>query len=85
MDDGRVNAGWVKRRARNIDRQLKHASATNLPANVRHSLERERAALKSTAEHNAIKKRRSKMIARYHMVRFFGSHIGLTFATMSSC
>jgi hypothetical protein len=64
--------GWAKKRVRTIERQLKHASASALPANVRNDLERELASLKSTVDTTTVKRQRSKMVSKYHMVRFFG-------------
>lgn len=61
---------WSRKRARNIDRLLKKNQ--DLPANVRNDLERELAALKTTASDKVFQKKRSAMISRYHMVRFFG-------------
>lgn len=61
---------WSKKRARTIDRLLKRNQ--DLPANVRNDLERELAALKTTVSDKAHQKKRSAMISKYHMVRFFG-------------
>ncbi|CAM1505533.1 Fc.00g111700.m01.CDS01 [Cosmosporella sp. VM-42] len=60
---------WAKKRSRTIDRLLKRNQ--ELPANVRNDLERELAALKSTVSDKAFQRKRSAMISKYHMVRFF--------------
>lgn len=60
----------AKKRARAIERALRRNE--NLPADVRSNLERELASQKQMAEDRAYRKKRSTMISRYHMVRFFG-------------
>ncbi|KAH8737756.1 hypothetical protein BGZ61DRAFT_582842 [Ilyonectria robusta] len=60
---------WARKRARNIDRLLQRNQ--DLPANVRNDLERELAAHKTTVTDKAFQKKRSAMIGKYHMVRFF--------------
>lgn len=60
---------WARKRARNIDRLLQRNQ--DLPANVRNDLERELAAHKTTVTDRAFQKKRSAMIGKYHMVRFF--------------
>ncbi|UNI14343.1 rRNA-processing protein efg1 [Purpureocillium takamizusanense] len=60
---------FAKKRVRNIQRLLQ--SKADLPANVRNDLERELAALRSDVADRAFQKKRSAMIAKYHMVRFF--------------
>ncbi|KAI9166841.1 rRNA-processing protein EFG1 [Paramyrothecium foliicola] len=60
---------WAKKRARNIERLFSRNQ--DLPANVRNDLERELAAHKATITDKAFQKRRSAMISKYHMVRFF--------------
>ncbi|EEU46070.1 uncharacterized protein NECHADRAFT_100142 [Fusarium vanettenii 77-13-4] len=62
-------SGWAKKRTRTIERLLKRNH--DLPANVHNDLERELAALKSTVSDKAFQKKRSAMISKYHMVRFF--------------
>ncbi|KAF7563783.1 hypothetical protein G7046_g320 [Stylonectria norvegica] len=69
----RANEGtseWAKKRARTIERSLHRDH--DLPANVRNDLERELAAHKATVTDKAFQRRRSAMITKYHMVRFFG-------------
>jgi len=63
----------AKKRARTIERQLGHSSADALPANVRNDLERELASLRSTIHAATARRQRSKMLSKYHMVRFFGA------------
>ncbi|KAH7162591.1 hypothetical protein B0J13DRAFT_14267 [Dactylonectria estremocensis] len=60
---------WARKRVRNIERLLQRNS--ELPANVRNDLERELAAHKTTISDKAFQKKRSAMIGKYHMVRFF--------------
>ncbi|KAM5351502.1 hypothetical protein ACJ41O_004225 [Fusarium nematophilum] len=60
---------WAKKRSRTIERLLKRNQ--DLPANVHNDLERELAALKSTVSDKAFQRKRSAMISKYHMVRFF--------------
>ncbi|KAK4185342.1 hypothetical protein QBC35DRAFT_524966 [Podospora australis] len=60
----------LKKRARAIERLLAHATS-NLPANKQKDLERELAAHKQRIGEAQLKKRRSYMIGKYHMVRFF--------------
>ncbi|KAM5379572.1 hypothetical protein ACJZ2D_003920 [Fusarium nematophilum] len=62
---------WAKKRSRTIERLLKRNQ--DLPANVHNDLERELAALKSTVSDKAFQRKRSAMISKYHMVRFFGT------------
>jgi hypothetical protein len=64
-----VTASWTRKRARTIERRLQHPQA--LPANIRNDLERELASHRSTIDDASTKKQRSKMISKYHMVRFF--------------
>lgn len=68
----------LKRRIRSLTRLLSSPASTNLPATKRQEHERELASLKSEleeAEHVAARKeeerRRSKVIGKYHKVRFF--------------
>lgn len=64
---------YAKKRARTIERlfQKNH----NLPANVKNELERELESHKATVEDKTFQKKRSAMISKYHMVRFFGRDI----------
>lgn len=64
------NMNALKKRARAIERLLAHG-AEKLPANKQKDLERELAAHKQRIGEAQLKKRRSKMISKYHMVRFF--------------
>ena len=64
---------YSRKRARNIERLLKRKQ--DLPADVQNDLQRELAALKSTVSDKAFQKKRSAMISKYHMVRFFGELI----------
>ncbi|KAK2594125.1 rRNA-processing protein efg1 [Conoideocrella luteorostrata] len=59
----------AKKRARNIERSLSRNH--ELPANVQNDLERELAALKTTVAEKLFQKKRTAMISKYHMVRFF--------------
>jgi DNA topoisomerase VI subunit B len=61
----------IKKRARAIERLLARDNL-KLPANKQNDLERELAAHKQRIEDFRAKKERSKMIQKYHMVRFFG-------------
>ncbi len=61
----------IKKRARNIERLLARDNL-KLPSNKQRDLERELAAHKDRIEDARTKKDRSKMIQKYHMVRFFG-------------
>jgi hypothetical protein len=61
----------IKKRARAIERLLARDNL-KLPANKQNDLERELAAHKQRIEDARHKKERSKMIQKYHMVRFFG-------------
>ncbi|KAK4106629.1 hypothetical protein N658DRAFT_415965 [Parathielavia hyrcaniae] len=60
----------IKKRARAIERLLARDNV-KLPANKQNDLERELAAHKQRIADMGFKKERSKMIAKYHMVRFF--------------
>ncbi|KAM7223795.1 DUF2361 domain containing protein [Rhypophila decipiens] len=64
------NMGWIKKRARAIERLFEHDNA-KMPAHVRGDLERELAAHKQRIAEDRQRKHRSKMIGKYHMVRFF--------------
>lgn len=65
------NINETKRRIRNIERRFRVAQ--NLPADVRNDMERELIHLKQTVVDAEEDKKRSKMITKYHMVRFFGT------------
>ncbi|KAF9874075.1 rRNA-processing protein efg1 [Colletotrichum karsti] len=60
---------WNKTRARTIRRLLQ--SGKEVPATVRNDLEQELEALSERVEEHDFKKKRSQMIQKYHMVRFF--------------
>ncbi|KAI0400991.1 hypothetical protein F4802DRAFT_461766 [Xylaria palmicola] len=60
---------WLKKRARTIERRLNREDS--LPANVKHELEKELDHHRHKLEDLADKKKRSAMIQKYHMVRFF--------------
>lgn len=62
----------IKKRARTIERLLARDNL-KLPANKQKDLERELAAHRLRIEDARTKKDRSKMIQKYHMVRFFGA------------
>ncbi|KAG5981297.1 hypothetical protein E4U55_003093 [Claviceps digitariae] len=62
---------YAKRRIRNIARLLQRNK--DLPANVQNDLQRELATLKATVSDKSFHRKRSAMISKYHMVRFFGS------------
>lgn len=61
----------AKKRIRAIERSLRRNQ--DMPANVRIDLERELASQKQIMMDKAYKKKRSTMISKYHMVRFFGA------------
>lgn len=62
----------AKKRTRNIQRLMQRNA--DLPANVRNEMERELASHKQTINDRTFQKRRSAMISKYHMVRFFGMY-----------
>jgi hypothetical protein len=68
--DDSLNA--IKKRVRDIERLLARENL-KLPANKQNDLERELAAHKQRLAEAQAKKARSKMIHKYHMVRFFGA------------
>lgn len=77
------NITWVRKRARTIERLFQRDNS-KLPANVQNDLERELAAHKQRIEDEDFKKKRSRMIGKYHMVRFFGeSHSSRAFCLFS--
>ncbi|KAL7946222.1 hypothetical protein V8C42DRAFT_319935 [Trichoderma barbatum] len=59
----------AKKRIRAIERSLRRNQ--DMPANVRIDLERELASQKQIMQDKSYKKKRSTMISKYHMVRFF--------------
>lgn len=69
INDG--NLSQIKKRVRAIERLLEHKNE-KLPANVRNDLGRELKAHKQRIADESDKRLRSKMISKYHMVRFFG-------------
>ncbi|KAK3340456.1 hypothetical protein B0H65DRAFT_528960 [Neurospora tetraspora] len=68
INDG--NLSQIKKRVRAIERLLEHKNE-KLPANVRNDLGRELKAHKQRIADESDKRLRSKMISKYHMVRFF--------------
>jgi len=60
---------YSRKRARAIERLFQRNP--DLPADVRNDMERELASHKATIADKAFQKRRSAMISKYHMVRFF--------------
>ncbi|POR34036.1 rRNA-processing protein efg1 [Tolypocladium paradoxum] len=60
---------FAKKRVRNIERLLQRKQ--DLPANVRNDLERELAAHRVDIADKGFQRKRSAMISKYHMVRFF--------------
>ncbi|KAJ2966964.1 hypothetical protein NQ176_g9899 [Zarea fungicola] len=63
------SAEWAKKRTRSINRMM--SRNTDIPANLRNDMERELAAHKTTIADKSFHRRRSAMITKYHMVRFF--------------
>ena len=61
----------AKKRSRTIERLFQRNP--DLPGEVRRDLETELASLKYNIEKKSFQKRRSAMISKYHMVRFFGT------------
>ncbi|KAF4124211.1 Uncharacterized conserved protein (DUF2361) [Geosmithia morbida] len=61
---------YAKKRSRAIERLFQKKA--DLPAQVRNDLERELATHKATVYDKSFQKKRSAMISKYHMVRFFG-------------
>lgn len=64
------SAEWAKKRTRSINRMM--ARNNDIPANLRNEMERELASHKTTIADKGFQRRRSAMISKYHMVRFFG-------------
>ncbi|KND94829.1 rRNA-processing protein efg1 [Tolypocladium ophioglossoides CBS 100239] len=62
---------FAKKRVRNIERLLQRKQ--DLPANVRNDLERELASHRVDIADKGFQRKRSAMISKYHMVRFFGT------------
>lgn len=60
----------AKKRSRTIERLFQRNP--DIPTDVRRDLETELASLKYNIEKKSFQKRRSAMISKYHMVRFFG-------------
>lgn len=58
-------------RIKSLQKQLDHASAATMPANILAEKERELAFLKSGQQQKQSKYERSKIIGRYHKIRFF--------------
>ncbi|KAK3296049.1 uncharacterized protein B0H64DRAFT_162056 [Chaetomium fimeti] len=77
VDINSLNA--IKKRARAIERLLARDNL-KLPANKQNDLERELAAHKQRIEDTRMKKDRSHMIHKYHMVRFFERKKAMRFA-----
>ncbi|KAF2972142.1 hypothetical protein GQX73_g1451 [Xylaria multiplex] len=67
--DKPTSINWLKKRARTIERRLNRKDS--LPANVQHDLEKELDHHKQKLDDLADGKKRSNMIRKYHMVRFF--------------
>ncbi|KAM3510517.1 hypothetical protein MY11210_005817 [Beauveria gryllotalpidicola] len=63
------SAEWAKKRTRSIQRMMTRNE--DIPANLRNDMERELAAHKNTIVDKTFQRRRSAMISKYHMVRFF--------------
>ncbi|OAA74143.1 rRNA-processing protein EFG1 [Cordyceps fumosorosea ARSEF 2679] len=63
------SAEWAKKRTRSIQRMMSRNN--EIPANLRNEMERELAAHKNTISDKSFQRRRSAMISKYHMVRFF--------------
>lgn len=67
------NPSSIKKRARDIERLL-NKKGDGLPADTRINLQRELAAHWERIHQHEDKKKRAKMISRYHQVRFFGKY-----------
>lgn len=61
---------YSRKRIRAIERLFQRNQ--DLPADVRNNMERELASHKATIVDKSHQKKRSAMISKYHMVRFFG-------------
>jgi hypothetical protein len=77
----------IKKRARTIERLLAKTEkdGLKLPSNKQRDLERELAAHKDRIQDARTKKDRSKMIQKYHMVRFFGMSPSVTWIANGRC
>lgn len=64
---------YAKKRARTIERTLNRNQ--DMPTDVRENLTRELEAHRETIGDKSFQKKRSAMISKYHMVRFFGKSI----------
>ena len=64
---------WAKKRIRDIERRFKLGK--DIPADVRNELDRELATHRATLLGTKHTGRRSAMIKKYHMVRFFGASL----------
>jgi hypothetical protein len=64
------NLNWVKKRARTIERKFR--AGQNIPANIENDLERELEHHKQKIIEAEDDKKRTKMLQKYKMVRFFG-------------
>lgn len=76
-----VNA--LKKRVRTIERRFKNGST--LPPDVTAELQRELATNKAMIVESTLKKKRSDMISKYHMVRFFGEWFRGTLGVVAGC
>ncbi|KKA30217.1 hypothetical protein TD95_001896 [Thielaviopsis punctulata] len=65
--EGTLNG--MKKRLRTIERKLKRT--TEMPATIKNDLQREMGSLKASIASIENKRKRSNMIKKYHMVRFF--------------
>ncbi|OAQ96660.1 hypothetical protein LLEC1_01448 [Akanthomyces lecanii] len=63
------SAEWARKRTRSIQRMMSRNA--DIPANKRNEMERELAAHENTIADKSFQRRRSAMISKYHMVRFF--------------
>jgi hypothetical protein len=70
LDKPKRSVNGLKKRRRDLKRLLEHAE--KLPAGLRIEHERELASCKIQIEAAEEDARRSQMIKKYHMVRFFG-------------
>lgn len=70
-DGSRTSVTAVKKRRRDLRRLLEHSE--KLPAGVRIGYERELVSCDAEIEAAAEQARRSQLIKKYHMVRFFGT------------
>ncbi|ATY60114.1 rRNA-processing EFG1 [Cordyceps militaris] len=63
------SAEWAKKRTRSIQRMISRNN--DIPANLRNDMQRELVAHENTIADKSFQRRRSAMISKYHMVRFF--------------